>query len=152
MGIAARARKLYLARGVGGPNVSGLVWSGADPDFPAIDPEGLPAGARVVRDHTIMRYEVSDCGHISRWRDRLAHGAGDFGCVFAWDGSVIGSVSDGPGRLMSFTWPDGLGFFAPGFEAAPGGGDIADGAAMRRADAERVAAELAEAEASRRKR
>jgi len=152
MSLAARARKLFLSRGIDEPKVTGLVWSGADENFPAIGVEGLPDGARVVEDHWIMEYVADDCGHISRWRDRVTYDAEDFGLVYAWDGRVIGRVAQVHPTLFEFEWPDGLGFIAPGFEHAAPGGDVGRDVALdRAADDRRVAAELADAERARRR-
>ena len=149
MGLAARARKLFLSRGTGGPTVDGVVWSSPDPEFAEIDPDDLPEGARLVQDFTITCYEPVMSGHIALTRDRVTSNAGDFGFVYAWDGALIGHVVEGRGTVLNFEWPDAMPCERPGFERPRQvGGDLdpANVAARRLAEEKRIAAELADAE------
>ena len=150
MGVASRARRLFLSRGLGAaPAPTGLVWVGRDPDFPALDPASLPEGSRVVFDYWVIRNGVAGDVSVARWRERVAHGAGDFGFVLAWDGTVVGSVRGALNcdLLLDYEWPEGLACERPVAAAAPDG-LLSAAVASRAADERRVAAELRDAEAS----
>ncbi len=121
--LAAKARKLELARGLGRVRgerpVQGLVWNSAEVE---ISRASLREGEFVVTDFTIVELRKGDPS-TSVSRDRVTVDPLDYGRVLAWDGRVIGKVLRGSGRrggvVLEYSWPEGLASTAPASAAAP---------------------------------
>lgn len=157
MGLAARARRLLLARAWRPPGelpARGLIWSAPEPGG-EVDRDSLAPGARVVADHTMVVYGEEPNFGESTFRERVAVDDDDRGRIFAWNGALVGRVrTRGKGVLMDISWPEGLPARDPAAAVSAGVVSDADRILMqsrRRADEDRVAAELADARAAERR-